>query len=72
MRVFRIATIALLLLTIVPSFDGQSTPAAQHSPSSQQSALIEDLVYANRILYDQGSTASATLVCATRKTRNIS
>jgi hypothetical protein len=54
MRVFRLATIVLLLLTIVPSFDGQSTPAAQHSPSSQQSALIEDLVYANRILYDQG------------------
>ena len=53
MRVFRIAIIALLFLTIVPSFEGQSSPAPQHS-SSSQSALIEDLVYANRILYDQG------------------
>jgi hypothetical protein len=54
MRVFRIAIIALLFVTIVPSFEGQSTPAPQRSPSSQESALIEDLVYANRILYDQG------------------
>src|ERR1700682_2954294 len=54
MRVFRIATIALLFLTPVPSFERQSSAAAQHSPSSQESALIEDLVYANRILYDQG------------------
>jgi ribulose-5-phosphate 4-epimerase/fuculose-1-phosphate aldolase len=54
MRVFRIAVFALLFVTIVPSFEGQSSPASQHSPSSQQSALIEDLVYANRILYDQG------------------
>src|ERR1700747_2526113 len=54
MRVFRIAVFALLFVTIVPSFEGQSSPASQHSPSSQQSALIEHLVYANRILYDQG------------------
>src|SRR5580700_7763090 len=54
MRVFRIAIFALLFVTIVPSFEGQSSPTPQHSSSSQQSALIEDLVYANRILYDQG------------------
>jgi ribulose-5-phosphate 4-epimerase/fuculose-1-phosphate aldolase len=54
MRVFRVAAIALLFVTIVPSLERQSLPAPQHSPSSQESALIEDLVYANRILYDQG------------------
>src|ERR1700732_1535913 len=54
MRVFGIAIFALLFMTIVPSFEGQSSPTPQHSSSSQQSALIEDLVYANRILYDQG------------------
>jgi ribulose-5-phosphate 4-epimerase/fuculose-1-phosphate aldolase len=54
MRVFRIATVALLFVTIVPSFEGQPSPALQHSPANQKSALIEDLVYANRILYDQG------------------
>jgi ribulose-5-phosphate 4-epimerase/fuculose-1-phosphate aldolase len=54
MRVFRVAIIALLFVTIVPSFEGQSSLAPQHSSSSQQSALIENLVYANRILYDQG------------------
>src|SRR6202047_1921350 len=54
MRVFGIAIFALLFMTIVPSFEGQSSPTPQHSSSSQQSPLIEDLVYANRILYDQG------------------
>ena len=54
MRVLRIAIIALIFVTIVPSFEGQSSPPSQYSPASQHSALIEDLVYANRILYDQG------------------
>jgi ribulose-5-phosphate 4-epimerase/fuculose-1-phosphate aldolase len=51
---FRIATIALFLLVAAPAFERQSSPTPQSSSASQQSTLIEDLVYANRILYDQG------------------
>lgn len=51
---FRIATIALLFLVAAPAFEKQSSPTPQSSAASQQSTLIEDLVYANRILYDQG------------------
>jgi ribulose-5-phosphate 4-epimerase/fuculose-1-phosphate aldolase len=51
MHLFRIATIALLFLVVVPSFEGQSSQAP---PANHASSLIEDLVYANRILYDQG------------------
>jgi ribulose-5-phosphate 4-epimerase/fuculose-1-phosphate aldolase len=51
---FRIATIALVILAAVSSFDGQPSQAPQLSAVNQRSGLIEDLVYANRILYDQG------------------
>jgi ribulose-5-phosphate 4-epimerase/fuculose-1-phosphate aldolase len=54
---FRIATIALLLLMAVPSFQSVSSREPQTVSSSaapQQAALVEDLVCANRILYDQG------------------
>lgn len=50
---FRIAAIALLFLVAVPSFERRSSQA-QPSAANQESALIDDLVYANRILYDQG------------------
>jgi ribulose-5-phosphate 4-epimerase/fuculose-1-phosphate aldolase len=50
----RIATVALLLLVAVPSFEGHFLQAQQSSAGSQRSGLIEDLVCANRILYDQG------------------
>jgi ribulose-5-phosphate 4-epimerase/fuculose-1-phosphate aldolase len=51
---FRIATIALLLLVAVPPFENASSQTAQAPATGQESRLIEDLVYANRILYDQG------------------
>jgi ribulose-5-phosphate 4-epimerase/fuculose-1-phosphate aldolase len=59
---FRIAAIALLFLVAVPSFEPTFQPSLENaspqtapsSGASQQSSLIEDLVYANRILYDQG------------------
>jgi HCOMODA/2-hydroxy-3-carboxy-muconic semialdehyde decarboxylase len=51
---FRIATIALLFLVALPTFETKSSPTQQFSGSSPQSGLIEDLAYANRILYDQG------------------
>ena len=58
-HVLRIVTIALLLLVL--SFDVSLEPLGRASsqapqPSSvpRDSALVTDLVYANRILYDQG------------------
>ena len=55
---FRITTLVLLLLGAVPlfefSFTNDLSQTPQPSAANQQSALIEDLVYANRILYDQG------------------
>ena len=56
---FRIATIALLLFVALPSFENASpentSPQTAQTPAaSRESSLIEDLVYANRILYDQG------------------
>jgi ribulose-5-phosphate 4-epimerase/fuculose-1-phosphate aldolase len=52
--VFRIATTALLLLLAVPALEKQTSSTPQTSGVHQESSLIEDLVYANRILYDQG------------------
>lgn len=51
---FRIATIALLLLMAPPAFERQTSPPSQSSTAHPESSLVEDLVYANRILYDQG------------------
>ena len=55
---FRIASIALLFVTIVPSFElllkNESPQTAQSSAPAKKPSFIEDLVYANRILYDQG------------------
>jgi HCOMODA/2-hydroxy-3-carboxy-muconic semialdehyde decarboxylase len=56
---FKTATIALLLfLVAVPSFESspknQASQTPQLSAGNQESSSIEDLVYANRILYDQG------------------
>ncbi len=51
---FRIATTALLLLLAVPALEKQTRSTPQTSGVHQESSLIEDLVYANRILYDQG------------------
>jgi HCOMODA/2-hydroxy-3-carboxy-muconic semialdehyde decarboxylase len=51
---FRIATIAFLVSVVLLPFEGQSSQAPKSSAASQKSSLIEDLVYANRILYDQG------------------
>ena len=50
----RIATIALLFLVAVPSSEVTPSQTPQPSAVSPESPLIEDLVYANRILYDQG------------------
>jgi ribulose-5-phosphate 4-epimerase/fuculose-1-phosphate aldolase len=50
---FRFATIALLFLAAIPFLQSQSSPVPQSSAAGE-SALIQDLVYANRILYDQG------------------
>jgi ribulose-5-phosphate 4-epimerase/fuculose-1-phosphate aldolase len=51
----RIATFALFSLLAFPSLRIQSSsPAPQASGAAAESSLIEDLVYANRILYDQG------------------
>lgn len=49
----RIAAVVVLLAVVMSSFKG---PPAQRPPSAtaQQTALTDDLVYANRILYDQG------------------
>jgi HCOMODA/2-hydroxy-3-carboxy-muconic semialdehyde decarboxylase len=49
----RIAVLTLVLLVAAVSFQGQSAQPATSVPD-QKAALIEDLVYANRILYDQG------------------
>ena len=51
---FRIATIAFLIFVVLLPFESQSSQAPKSSAGSQNSSLIEDLVYANRILYDQG------------------
>jgi ribulose-5-phosphate 4-epimerase/fuculose-1-phosphate aldolase len=55
---FRITAIALLFLAATPSFElllkNESRQTAQSSARAQKPSLIEDLVYANRILYDQG------------------
>jgi HCOMODA/2-hydroxy-3-carboxy-muconic semialdehyde decarboxylase len=51
---FRFATIALLFLAAIPFLQSQSSPVPQSSAAGEESALIQDLVYANRILYDQG------------------
>jgi HCOMODA/2-hydroxy-3-carboxy-muconic semialdehyde decarboxylase len=51
---FRIAAITLLLLVAVPAFHGHSLQAPKSVAAGQQSTFIKDLVYANRILYDQG------------------
>lgn len=51
----RITTFALLSLLAVPLFGTQSSaPAPQSSNATGASILVEDLAYANRILYDQG------------------
>lgn len=51
----RIATFAFLSLLAFPLFRAQSSsPAPRASGAAAESNLIEDLVYANRILYDQG------------------
>ena len=51
----RIATFALFSLLAFPLFRIQSSsPTPQASGAGAESSLIEDLVYANRILYDQG------------------
>ena len=52
-RMLRIAIIVILLVAPVPAFEVQSSQALQPSAAAQDSALIADLVYANRILYDQ-------------------
>jgi ribulose-5-phosphate 4-epimerase/fuculose-1-phosphate aldolase len=52
--VFRIATVALLLLFAVPVLEKHASSTLQTSGAPQESSLIEDLAYANRILYDQG------------------
>ncbi len=49
----RIAGMVLLLMVAIASFKGQSAPPAS-SVLDQNTVLVEDLVYANRILYDQG------------------
>ena len=51
---FRMAAIALLLFVVAPSFEVRSSQAPQPAAANQESALLGDLVYANRILYDQG------------------
>lgn len=52
---YRIATFALFLLLAFPLFRVQSSsPAPQSSGPAAESTLGSDLVYANRILYDQG------------------
>lgn len=38
----------------LPAFERQTSPPSQSSAVHPESSLIEDLVYANRILYDQG------------------
>ena len=48
-QLFKIGTIALLFLVAL-----SQSQAPQPSAANQESALIDDLVYANRILYDQG------------------
>lgn len=51
----RFATCALFSLLALPLFRSQSSSPAPQSPGTRaESSLIEDLVYANRILYDQG------------------
>jgi ribulose-5-phosphate 4-epimerase/fuculose-1-phosphate aldolase len=51
----RIATFALFLVLALPLFQVQSSsPAPQSLGSSAESTLTKNLVYANRILYDQG------------------
>jgi ribulose-5-phosphate 4-epimerase/fuculose-1-phosphate aldolase len=51
---FKIATIALLFVVALPSVENELPQTPQFSGAGQESSLIEDLVYANRILYDQG------------------
>ena len=50
----RIATIALLLLMAVAALEITRSQTSQAPDGSRESNLIQDLVYANRILYDQG------------------
>jgi len=50
----RITTMVLLALLAAPSSEVTSAQAPQASAAGPESALIEELVYANRILYDQG------------------
>jgi ribulose-5-phosphate 4-epimerase/fuculose-1-phosphate aldolase len=51
---YRFAIIALLFLAVIPLLQSQSSSAPQSSAAGEESTLIQDLVYANRILYDQG------------------
>jgi ribulose-5-phosphate 4-epimerase/fuculose-1-phosphate aldolase len=50
----RLATIVFVALLAALSSDVALSQVLQPSAASPESALIEDLVYANRILYDQG------------------
>lgn len=50
---FRMAAVTVLLVVAVSAFKGQPTQA-RSAAAAQQTAFIDDLVYANRILYDQG------------------